>query len=111
MMMATASRDGNGHKIIVAVTSVVVSALIIQALFALIWAAHMDAKISILETQQVNQDNRIAALDNNGSRRLAVIEDRQTHVLSIINDNSKRIDRLEALLIQHMKDNPSRGAQ
>ena len=73
------------------------AALLVQGIFALIWGARIDAKISILETQQIGQDHRLDAMDANGTRRLQLIEDRQVHI-------TVRLTDLEKLFNQHMID-------
>ena len=94
-MMTAAKQDG--IYIPIGVLGTIAAALLIQGIFALIWGAHIDAKIGIIEAQQIQQDRRLDSMDGNGTRRLQLIEDRQVHVMD-------RLTELEKTLRQHMID-------
>lgn len=77
------------------------SALVIflsaQALFALIWAVRTDSSVDQLQHSQMEQDVRINSMDVNGTRRLAIIDDRQMRALMELEAIQERLSRLEKM--------------
>ena len=91
------AKPNDGVVIPVPVMGALAVALLVQGILALIWGAKIDAKISIIEAQQITQDRKIEIMDDHGTRRLGLIEDRQVHV-------ADRLSELEKTLRQHMID-------
>ena len=94
-MMTAAKQDG--IYIPIGVLGTIAAALLIQGIFALIWGAHVDARIKVIEDQQVVQDRKIESLTEKGSNNLGIVQERQ-------NVSTKRIDHLEKMLNQHILD-------
>ena len=82
--------------------------LFVQVIAGLIWAAHTDADVMELKLSQAMQDARMNALDTQGTRRLAVVEDRQQSVLREIAEQRMQLERLGAALRDLERRMPSR---
>ena len=75
----------------------IIIALVLQTCAIQIWATKLDSRVGYLETKNVTQDQRLAGLENIGSR-VAVIEERQLTTIQRLDIQTKTIQEILAIV-------------
>jgi hypothetical protein len=71
----------------------IIFALLVQTAGIVIWATRLDSRVGSLETSQLEQNIRLNKLEES-NQLLALIKDRQDHVLRTLDSNAKKLDEL-----------------
>lgn len=79
----------------------------IQTVALVGWLVQMHADVAYLKVKNEEQDRLIARLDEGGSRKLAVIEERQQLLQKSINESNVLIQKTLEAIIQHMNSMPT----
>src|SRR5580765_593743 len=88
------SINTKSSRISIVAPTAIITYLLAQGVYLIRWGSHLEDQSVASIQRNEDQDKRISEMDANGTRKLAVIDDRQQSVFIQLNEHRMQLDRL-----------------